>query len=381
MGAWASRQRYLIDFAALSLWRHGARSLGLWLIYVLVVFVVASVILYGAAIRREANAVLDAAPDVVVQAMRMGRHEMSTGADIEKLRGLRGADRLEGRLWGYLYDTSAAANFTLQVPSGFDPRFRLERGEAIIGEGVARLRKVEAGKMLFLISPARRFLKLKVREVLPLGSALVSSDLVLVGEADFRAFFDLPAGQYTDIAMRVRNPAEVGKIAEKSLLALPGHRMVTRADMRRTYEAIFSWREGVLVALLSGALLAFAILAFDKAAGLSAGERREIGILKAIGWDTGDVIGMKLWEGAVVSVSAFLAGTVAAYAHVFLFSAPLIEPVIKGWSTLFPRVTLTPTVDALQLATLGFFTVVPYLAAILVPIWRTASADPDRVMR
>ena len=70
-----------------------------------------------------------------------------------------------------------------------------------------------------------------------------------------------------------------------------------------------------------------------------------------------------------------------AYAHVFFFSAPLLEAVLKGWSTLYPRVALTPSIDGLQIATLALLTVLPYLAAIVVPVWRSASADPDAVMR
>jgi lipoprotein-releasing system permease protein len=83
----------------------------------------------------------------------------------------------------------------------------------------------------------------------------------------------------------------------------------------------------------------------------------------------------------LVSLTAFLAGFVLAYGHVFFFSAPLIEAVLKGWSTLYPRVALTPSIDGLQIATLAMLTVLPYLAAIVVPVWRSASADPDAVMR
>jgi hypothetical protein len=31
--------------------------------------------------------------------------------------------------------------------------------------------------------------------------------------------------------------------------------------------------------------------------------------------------------------------------------------------------------------TLALLTVVPYMAATVVPVWRTASGDPDAVMR
>ena len=59
----------------------------------------------------------------------------------------------------------------------------------------------------------------------------------------------------------------------------------------------------------------------------------------------------------------------------------VFEPVLRGWSVLYPRLELTPAVDGLQLATLFFFTVFPYTVATIVPIWRAAITDPDSVMR
>jgi hypothetical protein len=68
---------------------------------------------------------------------------------------------------------------------------------------------------------------------------------------------------------------------------------------------------------------------------------------------------MKTWEGLLISLTAFLLGFIAAYVHVFHFDAAVFEPVLKGWSVLYPRFTLVPTVDGLQIATLFFFTVFP----------------------
>jgi ABC-type lipoprotein release transport system permease subunit len=381
MRVWLARQRYLVDYAMAAMARQRARNLGLLLVYTLLTAVLASVLLLGSAMRREAAAMLQDTPDVVLQGMRMGRHEMSRAADVDKLVGLRGAHAVQGRLWGYLYDTASGANYTLQVPAAPASSLVLAKGEVVLGEGVARLRQVQVGGPVFLVSPSGVALNLKLKAVLPAATALVSSDLVLLSEADFRRFFQLADDEFTDIALRVRNPKEIAKVAEKAGIALRQHRVITREDLLRTYEAIFSWREGMLLALLSGALLAFAILAFDKASGLSAQERRDIGILKAIGWDTGDILRMKLWEATLVSLTAFALGLGLAYVHVFAFSAPLIEAVLKGWSVLYPRFALTPTVDGLQLATLALLAVLPYLAAVTVPVWRAASADPDAAMR
>jgi ABC-type lipoprotein release transport system permease subunit len=173
----------------------------------------------------------------------------------------------------------------------------------------------------------------------------------------------------------------VRKVAEKLSASLPDSRPILREEVLRTYQSVFDWREGIMLTVLAGAILAFAILSWEKASGLSAEEKREIGILKAIGWETSDVIRMKMWEGLLISLTAFLLGFIAAYVHVFYFGAAVFEPVLKGWAVLYPRFTLVPTVDGLQIATLFFFTVFPYTAAVLVPIWRAAITDPDSVMR
>ena len=220
-----------------------------------------------------------------------------------------------------------------------------------------------------------------MREVVPADMELVASDLILVGEEDFRAIFGVPPWAYTDLAVGVRNGKEVGTVARKVAAALPAARPITRTEILRTWDAVFDWRSGLVVLVLTGALLALAIVAWDRASGLSVEEQREIGILKAIGWETSDVLVVRLWEGAVVSLSAFLIGSLAAYGHVFLGRGLLLAPGLRGWSTLQPPLRLVPSVDAHQLASLFLLTVVPYTAATLVPAWRVATVDPDRVMR
>ena len=176
-------------------------------------------------------------------------------------------------------------------------------------------------------------------------------------------------------------PRELTTIATKIVEKFPDARPILKSEMLRTYEAAFDWRGGLMVVVLASAILSFIIFAWDKATGLSAEERKEIGILKSIGWESGDVLLLKFWEGAVVSLAAFLGGVLLAYGHVFFFSATLFEHALKGWSVLFPRFRLIPALDAYQITVLFFLTVLPYTAATLVPCWRAAMADPDSAMR
>jgi len=376
-----TRQRYLMDFTLHSMLRRKGRNLVLFTVYSLIIFILASVMLFGQAVRQEASAVLVNAPEATVQRLVMGRHALVSEDWIPKLKDVRGVRRAEGRLWGYYYDTVNGANYTVMVPAFGDTEHQLQPGETIIGPGIAANRTLIRDKYLFLRANYGEIFKLKIAKQLDPESALVSADLLLLSEPDFRKFFSLPEGVYTDVALTISNAREIPTIIGKINTRLRGSRVVTRADILRTYESIFSWREGLLLALLGASIVAFVIFAFDKAAGLSGEERREIGILKAIGWETSDVLAMKFWEGALVSAGAFLLGLVLAYVHVFFFQAGLLEQVLKGWSVIYPDFRLKPHIETLQIVTLAFFTVVPYTAATIVPIWRTAVTDPDSVMR
>jgi len=377
MNVWIEKQKYLIDFTLASLARRKAKNLGLLLVYALIVFLLASVMLFTHALRQAANELLAGAPEVVLQRMVAGRHDLIPPGYLERIGRLRGVQEKQGRLWGYYYDPVVKANYTFMVA---DDRV-LAPDTLVVGAGLARTRGVAPGNLISFRAYSGRLFTFSIADILPAKSELVSADLVLLSEADFRAFFDIPPGHFTDITLRVANPLEVRNAAGKLAQQFPDSRPILREEILRTYDSIFSWREGVVLALATLALLAFAILAWEKASGLSADERREIGILKAIGWETGDVLRMKFWEGALLSLSAFLLGYLAAYLHVFHFAASLLAPVLKGWSVLYPRFELSPVIDGLQVTTLFFFTVFPYAAATLVPIWRAAITDPDAVMR
>ena len=382
MKIWIEKQQALIDFTLASLARRKLKNIGMLLVYTLIVFTLASVMLYTHALRYEAAQVLKNSPEVIVQRMVAGRHDLIPPGYLEKLGHIRGVQNKEGRLWGYYYDAVVRANYTLMVPpAGAGATPKIADGKIVIGAAMARARGLMSGNLLSLRSYTGRLFTFTVDSVLPHEAELVSADLILMSEADYRAFFDIPAGYYTDIALSVANPQEVRNIAAKLAETLPDSRPILRAEILRSYESIFNWREGIVLVLLSGSILAFAIFAWEKASGLSADEKREIGILKAIGWETSDVLKMKFWEGALVSLTAFMLGFVAAYLHVFRFASALFEPVLKGWAVLYPRFELTPVVDGFQVATLFFFTIFPYTVATIVPIWRAAITDPDAAMR
>ncbi|MCC6136110.1 MAG: FtsX-like permease family protein [Candidatus Contendobacter sp.] len=377
MPAFLERQKYLIDYTLAALLRRKTRNLGLLLVYALLVFLFSSVLLLSQGLRREAAALLQDAPALIVQRLSAGRHDLLPADWLEPLRRIRGVSAVQGRLWGYYYDPAVKANYTIMVA----PDRGLAVNDILIGAALARTRQLGVGDYLSLPTATGKPLPLKVIGILDLASELLSADLLLLSEEGYRSLFNPPPDTFTDVVLTIRNPREARTVAEKIALALPGSRPILRAEILRTYDAVFNWREGIVFVTLSAVLLAFMILAWDKAAGLSAEEQREIGILKAVGWETGDILRMKLWEGALLSLTAFLTGYLLAYWQVFYGGARLFAPVLKGWAVLYPDFRLTPAVNLLQVLALLAVTVLPYVVATLIPIWRAATADPDAVMR
>jgi hypothetical protein len=411
MRAWIEKQRYIIDFTISSLLRRKVKNFGLLALYTLIVFILASTMFFTHSIKKEASIILKEAPEIIVQKLAAGRHDLFPVRDIETIRKIRGVARVEGRLWGYYFDSLVGANYTLLTPPLPDggagtgraatveiesddplapdasaPLFTfngaaLKPGSLIIGNGIARIRDIGKDDYLPFRAFDGMFMSLKVADTLSSQSELVSADLMLITEEDFRKLFGIDRQYVTDVAVTVRNPSEVSTVASKIRRRLHDSRPIVRDEILRTYDSIFNWRGGMMIVIFSAAVLAFVIFAWDKASGLSAGERREIGILKAVGWETSDVIQMKFWEGAMISLTAFFTGVILAYIHVFFTGSPVFEPALKGWSNLYPNFMLTPFINAEQLTTLFFLTVVPYTVATIVPTWRAATIDPDTAMR
>ena len=70
-----------------------------------------------------------------------------------------------------------------------------------------------------------------------------------------------------------------------------------------------------------------------------------------------------------------------AQIHLMIFDGFAFARVIKGWSVLFPSFEIVPVLDLPTLLICGSLSLVPYIAANLVPSWKASVTDPDSVLR
>src|SRR4030042_5304853 len=98
------KQRNILDVPLSSLWRRKGKNLALLSVYALVVFSLGSVMFFTQALKNEAALVLRETPEIVVQKLMAGRHDLIPLTLIQEISAIRGVSGVKGRLGGYYYD-------------------------------------------------------------------------------------------------------------------------------------------------------------------------------------------------------------------------------------------------------------------------------------
>jgi ABC-type lipoprotein release transport system permease subunit len=390
------KQINILDYALASLWRRKFKNISIMLVFAAVIFLLASFQMVTRALTEAASLSLSRAPEITVQLMSAGRQEKIPISYQEKLASIFGIRKIIPRIWGYYFDEAHLANYTVMgletgtMPQGDRLDLTLAAGRfprpgeddgVVVGRSIIDIMGLGDRRLFSLFRPDLTLKTFTVLGVFDTKIDLLTNDLIVMNMESARDLFRIAPHLCTDLAVYVANPAEIETIAKKIADRLPGTRVVTRRQVQKTYQVVFGWRSGFGSICLLTALCAFAILAWDKASGLSPEEKREIGILKILGWETSDILAIRFWESFWLSGIAFLLGCTLAFIHVTFFEAALFRPVMEGWSVIYPPFKLLPSVALADLLLIFSFSVLPYLAATIIPAWRSATVPPDTVIR
>ncbi len=385
----------ILDYALSSLRRKMLKNSGVFAIFTLVVFLFASFLLVSRALTDAAQTILATAPDITVQQMSAGRQVSIAASAKTELAEIFGVRKIDERIWGYYFDESNGANYTVLglqslASNGAEPdplglaEGRLpaanERGAVVISEDVRRHLGLDGRKHFSLFRPDLSQIPLATVGLFDRKGDILTADLILMNLADARDLFAIPEGFVTDLLVSVANVNEIDTIAVKISERVPGSRVITRKQILKTYKVVFNWRSGLGTICLLTVLGAFVILAWDKASGLSQEEKKEVGILKLLGWQTSDIILLRFCESLTVSFLAFLTGYLLAWMHVVYFDSALFRPIFLGWSVVRPMFSLVPSFAVGDLLLIFSLSVIPYLCATAVPAWRAATVRADSVI-
>lgn len=390
-----NRQRNILDYALGSLWRNRFKNISVFLVFSLVIFVIASFRLITSSLDNAAEQLLTAVPDITVQKMTAGRQDVLRHQDLTEIEDFFGIKEVRPRIWGYYFDELNGANYTvigdaafngsqklpgLSIVYGGDDGLKQGVSPAVIGQSVIDSKNLDGRQSFSLFRPDLSLKSFYISGAFAENTSLVTGDLMVMAIEAAADLFGMADDELTDLVVSVGNPTEIDTIAKKISERLPGSRVITKNQIKKTYRAAFGWRSGFGLVCLLGSVAAFIILAWDKASGLSEEQRREVGILKAVGWQTADVMSVRFWESVVISILAFSVGYTLAWAHVLWFDGLLFKPVLLGWSVLSPPLSLLPVLRLGDLLLIFSISILPYLAATVMPAWRSALVRPDSIV-
>ena len=389
---------YLIEYAINSLLRQKYKNFFITFVFILLTFILTSIFFITNSIKHELNSTVDALPQITIQKIKAGRHydiDISVVDDILEISGVTDAI---ARVWGYYYFENVGANFTVvgidqyenqyknsfeKIVKKYDLDEAKENASMIVGVGVEKaMNKGYYLQNYFnFIKPDGSFKRMDIAGVFDADTQLESNDVIVMSKENIREIFDIDEQRATDIVIKVANPQEIDMIVAKIKLLYPDTRIMTNQDLKISYQNIFDYKSGIFLALFIVSLFTFFIIIYDKSSGLTSEEKREIGILKALGWTVDDVLKEKFYESFIISFIAYLIGVLLAFGFVYLLQAPLLRDIFVGYSQLKTTFEL-PFVFDFQTLFLVFFLSVPiYIASTIIPSWKIATLETDEAIR
>ena len=386
---------YLFEFSINSLLRQKTKNIFVLVLFTILIFLVSSVFQISDGLKKELLNTVDSLPEITIQKIQTGRTTNIEQNRVDEILQINGISYANGRVWGYYYFANKDVYFTLIGIDQFEEQYKqnfedvtkkyhfdaLNNG-AIVGDGVLKvLHESFFEDSFYFIKPNGDIKEVQILGTFGRNTTLETNDVILLPKEVVYEIFDLNQTLATDIVVSVENVEVIDTIALKIRTIFPDCKVYTKDDLKRSYEEMFHYKGGLFLALFIVCFFSFFIIFYDKSSGLNSEEKREIGILKAVGWSTNDILKWKFYEGVIISLSAFLLGFIFSFFYVYILKAPYLKDLFLGTSSLKPDFNI-PFELNLPLVAIVFFICIPiYIAATIFPSWRASVGDTDEVLR
>jgi ABC-type lipoprotein release transport system permease subunit len=385
---------YLLEYAYSYIVRHKNKNIFIVSVFTLLVALLCALFFITGSLQHELKERIAHQSDIVIQNYRAGMPAAIKANLLDKLLEIEGVTAGVLEVKGSYYFKQKESRFYLLGVDAFeiqsDPlvsklleEYELSDTEMLVSKDVQEIMNRAYYKEYFnFIKPDGSLKKVNIKASFDVGKRVELKNLIIMGKDTLREIFGYSADEGSDIALYVANQNELDFISTKIRLLLPNAKVTSKDDLLLEYENLFNYDSGVFLSLFIIALFTFFIIIYDKANGLSSEEKREIGILKAIGWCVEDVLHAKFYEASLLSLFSFILGFVIAFVYVFILKAPLLGALFTHENMLnIYDFQLNVHIELSYILLIFLLSVPVYIAATLVPSWRVATLDADEVMR
>lgn len=385
----------IFDYALKSVFRFGFKNLAIGIIFAILVFLISSSILICSSLKSEYSTISKDLPEILVQKYYGGRAHFISQDEIDEFYKIPGISGVLPRVTGQYHFEREKLYLTIfgiesfeeyfdknitriaQNLSDFKPNFMISSQNVY---DALRAQISTYGALPFF-TPDDELILLVPSGVYKSGAELIDNDVIITEISNARKILGIKDDEFSDVTLKISNPLEVDFIAQKIRLKYPKFRVITKYEMVKQFNLLYDFKNGIFLILLIISLFSFCVILYDKLSGIRSEERREIGILKALGWEISDIIKSKLFESLIISFTAFLIGLALAIFYVFFLKAPIISNVFAGYSALKINFDLPFVFDFADFFMLFLLSVPFYVGVSIIPAWKIATLDAGEILK
>ncbi len=357
----------------------------------------------GQGFLRDAQMSLSLLPDIIVQNLSGGRMGMISLTCRQKISKIEGVKLAVLRAWGYLPLTlytrglergedvvytfmgidiarmPIAPEIGLSLTAGRFLR-KGDRGKIVVGKGFSRPFAAHVGDRFTLKNPWGRKDEFEIIGIFSTEVAIYTAGLILATKDDVSSFFGYGREYATDLCVFLDRPGSASRVALKISQEMPNLRALTRDSLSAINEQVFGRKSGIFQILWMILLFTALLIACAQASNITTDLKKEMGILRALGWGVLEIIELKSWESLIIGLIATLLGMVAALGYL-LFGAPGIKNYFLGWSHIYPEFSVPFQVDFSTVMLMLVIGIFPLLTATIFPCWIMGTIEPDEAIR
>lgn len=383
-------------FLALSLFGEKGRHISTVLLSILIVFLLSSVLFISSSLHSVIENALSEEPDLVVQRVEAGRLVNLPLKWEEEILSIRGVSKVTPRIWGRYFTGVKGKSFLVIAVDFLDENSHktlekligeteletfLDGRHMIVGYAVMEWMKSHFYKEYYnFIGRDGEIKKMKISKVLPKEDNALFADTIIMGIESAREIFGISEDEATDLILDIPNDAERDFIADKISSLHYDIRTISKKESRAAYDRMFNFKGGFFLSLFCVVLLAFVLILYQRYSQVYSREKRQIGIFRALGWSMGDVLKLKFLETLGVVTGSYIIGVSIAYIYVYILGAPLLKNIFMGNGNLDMELILPPVLDFSALSSIFLLYALPFIAAVLIPVWRISVSDPKEAM-
>jgi ABC-type lipoprotein release transport system permease subunit len=384
----------LFGYAIDSVFRFKTRTIAIILALLLALTILGSVVFISDGLTKEATMSTLFAPDITAQLLQAGRQIDVPTTYIANITEIAGVTKVIPRVWGYIYQQNKLYTYMgidvqnmpipkeigLTITSG---RF-LEPNDTdyiVVGKSFADNFQIRANDNLTLINGSQQAYNYTVIGIFSMNVNLFTSDLILAPIQTARTFFSITPEYATDLCVYTSNSAQTPEIATQISTFFPEIRVITRAALNDELMTAYGARSGFISTIWYVLLLSVLMVALNQASAVSTESKREVGILKTLGFSTMDILEIRLGESIILGLTAASISIFTAALYDTLLGAPVIRDLMLGWASIYPTFQLPIMIQLSSVGVLYGVALFPLLVASLVPAWASAVTEPDIAMR